>query len=408
MTMRLNERLYKFTTRCVRCAECALGYEDIGFEEVCPIYQRHKFFTYSLGGMAQLARAVHEGRLGIGESLVEVVYRCTSCGACGEMCAEVDFRDIVELQHEVRAGCVEVGQVPLPLMLVIEGLKKEDNMLQRPKAERGKWAEGLGVKDITKEGAEVYFHAGCRYSFDEELWPVVRGAVKLLKEVGVEVGIAGKEETCCGGRAYEMGYQGELTKYAENNIELLRTAGVKVLVTCCADCYYSFKVLYDKIGKLGDLEVWHITDYLWRLMKEGRLKLSKGLNLKVTYHDPCHLGRKVEPWVMWEGEVKRGEIYERPRELLRGIGGVELMEMRRNRENAWCCGAGGGVIDAYPDFARWVALERLKEAKSTGAEVLVTACPWCRRNFLDALKESGEGLEGLKVYDLVELLVQAL
>jgi len=403
--VKLSEKLYKFATRCVRCAQCTLGYRNVEFEEVCPIYQRHHFFTYSLGGMAQLARAVHEGRLGITESLMEVVYQCTSCGACGEMCAEVDFPDIVELQHEVRAGCVEAGQVPLPLMLVIEGLKKEDNMLQRPKGERGRWAEGLSVKDITREGAEVYFHAGCRYSLDEELWPVVRGAVKLLQEAGVDVGIAGKEETCCGGRAYEMGYQGELTKYAENNVELLRTAGVKTLVTCCADCYYSFKVLYDKIGKRGDLEVWHITEYLWKLVREGRLRLGKELNLKVTYHDPCHLGRKAEAWLVQKGEVKRGEVYEPPRELLRSLPGVELVEMRRNRENAWCCGAGGGVIDAYPDFARWVALQRLAEAKSTGAEVLVTACSWCKRNFLDALREGGEDL---KVYDLVELLTQAL
>lgn len=402
--IKLHERLYRFGTMCVRCEGCTYGYKNADFELVCPIHKKYKFFTYSLGGLVQLGRALYEERLGLTESVSSVVYSCMSCGACGEMCAEVDYPDIMQLQHELRARLVEAGQVPYELTAVIEDLKKEDNMLGEAKADRGKWAEGLDVKDVTKEKAQVYFHAGCRYSFDKDLWPSVRGAVGLLKKAGVDVGIAGANETCCGGRAYEMGYQAELTKYAENNMELLKTAEIKTVVTACSDCYYAFKVLYDMTGKKGDVEVFHISEYLDRLIKEGRLMPSRNVDMTVTYHDPCHLGRKVEPWLRQKG-IEEGQVYEPARSVLKSIPGLKLAEMKRNRANSWCCGAGGGVIDSNPEFTIETAIERIEEAKATGAEAMVTACSWCRRAFSDAL-EASKGT--LKVIDYVELVEKAL
>ena len=126
--------------------------------------------------------------------------------------------------------------------------------------------------------------------YDEELWPQVRAAVNILKKAGVDVAIAGKDENCCGCRVYEIGYQGELTKYAENNLEMFKNAGVKTVVTACSDCYQGFKVLYPKIGKQSNVEVLHITEYIDRLVKQGKLKMTKKVPMKVTYHDPCHLG----------------------------------------------------------------------------------------------------------------------
>ena len=252
---------------------------------------------------------------------------------------------------------------------------------------------------------------------------MARAGVNLLRKAGVDVGIMGGDETCCGGRAYELGYAGELTKYAEHQIETLRTAGVRAVVTPCSDCYACFKVLYDKIGKKLEIEVYHITQYLDKLIKEGRLKLSKKVPLNVTYHDPCHLGRLGEPWVHWQGkeikvmgqmivhdppkQYRRGAkgVYETPRDILKSIPGLELVEMYRIKEYAWCCGAGGGVIDAYPDFATWTGAERLREAKAVGAEAIVSACPWCKRNFLDAAKETGDRIQ---VYDIIELVERAV
>jgi Fe-S oxidoreductase len=268
----------------------------------------------------------------------------------------------------------------------------------------------------------VLFHAGCQYSFNDELWPAVKKSVALLRKAGVDVGVLGKEETCCGGRAYEMGFKAELVKFCEHTIDMWKAAGVKTVVTACSDCHHSFNVKYDMIGHKPDIEIIHITQYLKRLIEQDRLQLTKEVPMVVTYHDPCHLGRLGEPWVHWNGretkvlgqlvgfdpprEFRRGNkgIYETPRNLLKSIPGVTLIEMHRIREYAWCCGSGGGVKEAFPDFAEWTAEERLKEAESTGAEAIVTACPWCVANFNETMEEIPFNLKAL---DVVELLYQA-
>ena len=243
----------------------------------------------------------------------------------------------------------------------------------------------------------------------------------LLASAGVDIGIMGKDEACCGGRAYRMGYRGEFTQCAEKNIEAWTKAGVKTVVTSCADCYYAFKRLYPTVG--SKFEVLHTVEFVDRLIKQGKMKFSKMIPMKVTYHDPCHLGRQGEPYVPWNGKEKkiRGQmviyeprkpryngacgVYDQPRSILKAIPGIELVEMERIREYAWCCGAGGGVIDAYPDFSSWTARERIEEAKSTGAEAMVSACPWCESNFISAVKANNEKM---KVYDIVELVQQAI
>lgn len=369
------------------------------------------------------ALSMTDGRIENSDKLLDIIYQCQMCGACDISCKYGQDIEVLQTLYEFRVKCVEDGQLHPAHMAVIDSLRKEDNMLQKPKAERGKWAEGIVVKNITEQSAEVYFHAGCRYSYDSELWPAVRSALNLLLKAGVDVAIGGKDENCCGGRAYDLGYQGELTKYAENNMEMLRTAGAKTVVTCCSDCYHAFKVLYDKIKIQSNVEVLHITEYLERLIKEGKLQLRKDIPMAVTYHDPCHLGRLGEPWIHWEGKIvtnpterwrhepkkiiRKGThgVYEPPRNILKSIPGLRLVEMNRIKEYTWCCGAGGGVVDAYPEFNMWTASERLKEAKDTGAEALVTACPWCNRSFKDAVKETGDNL---KIYDIVELVEKSV
>ena len=410
-----------------RCSYCKwiphVMMTDTRFTTVCPSIAKYEFHSWSAGGRMIAALSLLRNRVSYSDKFLDMIYQCQMDGGCDVSC-KID-RDLEPLQvmQELRIQCVKDGQLIPAHMLVIDGLKKEDNMMQKLKAERGKWAEGLDVKDLTKSKAEVVYHAGCRYSFDEELWPVVKGGLNLLKNAGIDVGIMGREETCCGGRAYEMGYEGELTKYAEHNAETWKTAGVKTVVTPCSDCYQAFKVLYDKIGRKLGIEVLHITEYLDRLIKEGRIKLTKKIPLTVTYHDPCHLGRLAEPWIHWEGkEVKvagqyvvhdppkkyrkgANGVYDVPRDMLKSIPGLRLVEMYRIREYAWCCGAGGGVKEAYPDFALWTAVERINEARAAGAEALVSACPWCKRNFVDAANENGDKI---KVYDIIELVQQAI
>jgi len=219
--------------------------------------------------------------------------------------------------------------------------------------------------------------------------------VALMKAAGVDVGSMGAEESCCGGRSYEIGYTGEFTKYAQHCIDTFNAIGVSKVVTSCSDGYATMKNLYPKVGTEMKFDVLHFTEYLSQLVNDGSLKLTKKVPMKITYHDPCHLGRHL-------GE---NALYDTPRELLKGIPGIELTEMKRIRENAWCCGAGAGVSQANPELALWTANERLKEAKATGAEALVTSCAWCERNFKDAIAEYGEDI---KIYDVAEIARMAL
>jgi Fe-S oxidoreductase len=397
--------------------------ENTDFMEGCPSVSRYHWHAYAASGKFNMAYSLLKERIEISDAFLDVLYRCHMDGSCDISCKVQQDVEPLQMMQELRIKCVEEGELLPAHMIVIEGLRKEDNMMQSSKADRGKWAEGLDVKDLTIDKAEVVYHAGCRYSFDEELQPVARAGVTMLLNAGVDIGIMGVDEACCGGRAYELGYAGELTKYAEHQMETFRTAGVNTLVTPCADCYATFKVLYDKIGKKLGIEVFHIAQYLDRLIKEGKIKLTKEVPLTVTYHDPCHLGRLGEPWIHWQGKEKKvmGQMivhdppkkyrrgangdYETPRDILRSIPGIRLVEMYRIKEYAWCCGAGGGVIDAYPDFAIWTGTERLREAKEVGAKAIVSACPWCKRNFLDAAHATGNKMD---VYDLIELVQKAV
>jgi len=410
---------------CCRCSICKFvpleKLKEIKHSYVCPSIARYNFHTYSGGGRVNMGIALLEKELEYDDKLLEIVYNCQMCGACDISCKYAMDMEVLEPINEIRIKCVEDGHTIPALDGVINSLRKQGTMIPGAKARRGQWASGLDVKDITREKAKVVYHAGCRVCYDKDMWKVAVAAVKLLKKAGVDVGIAGKSESCCGGRAYQMGYKEDFLNQARQNMEMIQKSGAEILVTGCADCYYAFKVLYDKFGLKGKLEVLHITEYLARLIKEGKLKPARKVNLKVTYHDPCHLGRLGEPYIHWEGkpvsghirifdppkEFRRGTygVYEPPRDVLKSIPGLKLVEMDRIKEYAWCCGAGGGVKDSNPEFTRWTAKERIDEAQSTGAEAIVTACPGCEQVFIETIKENKGSL---KVYDVVELLEKAI
>jgi Fe-S oxidoreductase len=398
--------LRKVAWQCSRCSVCkwvdAWEVKSARFAKICPSSLYYLFDAYSCQGRMDVAVALIDQKLKYEDSpaLLDIYYKCNMCGGCDAMCKRVQDMEPLRVIQEIRTRLVGDGQLLPAHAPVMESLRKEDNMMMKPKADRGRWAEGLKVKDLTKEKAEVVFHAGCQLSFDEGLWPVARTALDILQKAGVDIGIMGKDETCCGGKAYEMGYKGEFTKYAESTIEAWRNAGVKTVITPCSDGYYTFKHLYPEVG--ANFEVLHMVEFIDRLIKEGKIKFTRSVPLTVTYHDPCHLGRRDHVYV--PGEAIMG-IYDAPRDIIQSIPGVELVEMYRIKEYAWCCGAGGGAKEAYPDFNAFTARERVEEAGSTGAEALVTACPWCERNFLDAVSTNGQKM---KVYDIVELVQLAI
>jgi len=413
--------------RCNRCSYCKwVPHEvmkDSRFLGVCPSVEEYNFHSRSASGRLITALSLLKERIDLNDASRDTIYQCQMCGGCDVSCKVERDLEPYEIMQELRFRCVENGVFPPEHLKIVDSLKGDANTLGRPKADRGNWADGMGVKSLDKEEADVLFHAGCQYSFNQSLWPTARSGLNLLVNAGVDVGIMGKSEVCCGGRAYEMGFKDVLNGFAKRNIKFWETAGVKTVVTPCADCYQCFKVLYDKAGNKADVEILHMTEFIHRLIQQGKIKLTREVPLNVTYHDPCHLGRLADPWIHWEGEEKSvygqlivhdppkekrfglNGVYDVPRQILKAIPGLKLTEMHRIREYAWCCGSGSGVKETYPDFAESTAAKRIEEARSVGAEAVVSSCPWCKNNFEDCVAETDEPM---KVYDVIDLVQQAM
>ena len=410
---------------CCRCSACKhiplQKIRGVEHSDACPSIAKYGFHAYSGSGRLLIAKEMLTNGFNYTDKLLDIVYNCQMCGACDISCKYAMDMEVLLPINEFRIRCVETGHTYSALDKVINSLRQQGTMVPGAKGKRAAWAAGLGLKDATKEKVEVYYHVGCLTSYDKNYQKLAKATARILKKAGVDFGIGYENESCCGGRAFQMGYKDDFLKQAKKNMAMLKKAGVKTLVTSCADGYQAFRVLYDKYNLKGELEVLHITEYLARLIKEGKLKLNKKVNMTVTYHDPCYLGRLGEPWIQWEGkripgykfvfdppkEYRRGSngVYEPPREVLKSILGLKLAEMDRIKEYAWCCGAGGGVNQSNPEFASWTATERIEEAESTGAEAIASACPWCEKNFNQAIKASGSNL---KVYDIVELVEKAI
>jgi Fe-S oxidoreductase len=410
---------------CCRCSICKFVPLEKLIENrhsyVCPSIARFDYQAYAGAGRMAIGISLLEKRIDFSEKLMDVVYNCQMCGACDISCKYAMDMEVLEPINEMRIECVKGGHTLPVLDKLVDKMSKTGSMVQSAKAGRGDWASRMNVKDATAEKVQVLYHAGCRTCSDKALWKSAQDGLSMIQQSGVDVGIAGEHELCCGSRAYQTGYQEEFLKQAKKTLKLIQKSGAVTLVTGCADCYYAFKVLFDKFGLKGNFEVLHTTQYLERLIQEKKLKPSKKVDIKVTYQDPCHLGRLGEPYIHWKGkpvpgnirifdppkEFRRGTygVYDSPRSILASIPGLKLIEMDRTREYAWCCGGGGGVAESNPEFARWTARERIAEADSTRAEWLVTACAGCEQNFSSALKESGSRI---KVIDINSLLKKAL
>jgi Fe-S oxidoreductase len=413
-----------------RCSNC-LGCKWIPFDKIksqrfgenCPSVCYYNFNTYSARGRFQLAQTILDGDAEYTKKVTEVVHSCTSCGACDVSCKICRY-NLEPLDHNIalKIDAVEKAKT-LPVQETIIGnLKKEQTMIQGQKRiDRMNWAKGIKVKDILLEKAEVLFFPGCKYSYEDGLTEKARAMVFLLQKAGADIGVLGKADACCAGRAYQMGFEKEFEQRANANIEAVRKSGAQVIVTPCSDCYYAFKRLYAKLGL--NVEVVHIVEYLDRLIANGKIQFVKPVQMTVTYHDPCHLGRQGEPYVAWEGGEKKIRnqihtwdpprpryngiygVYDAPRNILKAIPGLRFVEMERIREYSWCCGAGGGCSETLPEFSSWTAAERISEAEATGADTLVTACPWCESNFAGAKNQNGNKI---KIYDIFDLVRAAL
>ncbi len=406
---------------CCRCSACKfIPLEKITgqqYSNVCPSVSHYNFHSYSGGGRMGFGLGLTRGRVEYTPKTAEVVYNCHLCGACDVSCKYGMEMEVLEPLYAVREECVRSGQTVPAWDALVQGMREQAPVTMGSLGMRSDWHKGLDVRDYPVGKAAVVYHAGCLASTDVEAGSVANTAVALLLKAGLDVGVAKAGEMCCGGRSYEMGYRDEAIEQARLYAARLKASGAEELVTGCAHCYQYFKVLYPKLGVDLGLKVSHVVEKLAELVAQGTLAPKKRVDLTVTYHDPCHLGRLAEPWIAWEGVqrerhfrvydpprvLRRGTngVYDPPRDLLASIPGVRIVEMHRIKEYAWCCGAGGGVGETNPEFATWTAGERLHEAESTGARALVTSCPHCVRSL-------SEGQISLEVYDVVEILHMAM
>jgi heterodisulfide reductase subunit D len=249
----------------------------------------------------------------------------------------------------------------------------------------------MNIKDASKEKVETLYFVGCTAAMIPARTHFALNTVKLLEAAGEDFGTLGSKEICCGATTYNLGVEDTFKEIATENTEMLNKLEVQKVLTSCSGCYSVMKNEYPKVAR-RNFEVVHVVEYLDQLITEGKLKPEKKVELTVTYHDPCHLGRY-------------SKLYDAPRRILEAIPGIELIEMPRNREKSWCCGAGAGVKTTYPDFAAWIGEQRIDEAKKTGAQALVTACPFCEGNLTDVAQATEAGMD---VFDVTDLLLRSL
>jgi Fe-S oxidoreductase len=358
-----------------------------GPKQKCPPYEFYRFQRHTPKSRWLMAQRVFHGLDPITPELKEVTYACTNCLMCQELCGVRGdgygpWDITVAMREEIykKEGAIEAHQP------IYENLQRYDNPWQQPKAQRGTWAEGLGLKNLGESGTTTLLFAGC--SADQ---PAGRNGARALASImqiaGEDFAILGREEKCCGLYAFDLGFRGEYERLKVANLETLATAGIRTIVVACGSCQRIWREYVKTSGR--DFRALHGIEYIDQLIHSGRLKFSKRVDKKITYHDSCHLGRGAG-------------VYDEPRRILRTIPGVQLVEMERNRRWAWCCGGGGGVPEADPELAQWSAADRLNEAARTGAELVLTSSTLCGRSFGE-LKQPA-----LPVQDLLEFVRQAL
>ncbi|MBU1670249.1 MAG: (Fe-S)-binding protein [Actinobacteria bacterium] len=413
----------KDMTRCARCSLCKwpplAQVKSIRYSQVCPAISKYNFHSYSGGGKMIIGLSKLRGRVDYSEEMLNVIYRCSVCGACDISCKYSRDLEPLEILHTLRATCVKDGVAPLPAHRpILDSMRNYDNVWQQPRKKKGSWAKKLDVKNAKEQPVDTLYFAGCTYSLRPEMQGIARTTVEVLQSAGVDLGILGEEELCCGSPAYTIGDEELFVENARKNIKALNSLGVRRVVTSCAGCFGVLKTKYPLVEP-ANFEVVNVTELLAELVEQGRLSFSRPLDRTITYHDPCHLGRQSETYKPWHGverkvlnhlviqdppkEFNRGTygVYEAPRKVLAALPGLELTEMERIREFSFCCGSGGGAKSAFPEFALATARERVDEAESTGAEMLVTACPWCESNLSEGIADAGSRLKSASIIELV-------
>jgi Fe-S oxidoreductase len=359
---------------CYQCGKC---------DVVCPWNQVRNF---------SMRKLVRGGTLGMSEIEGEDIWLCTTCGKCSIACP----RDVkqVEAGISLRRIATEYGIYPPtanPIRSIRSGLNGEGNPFSEDRSKRADWAEGLSVLPFNKK-MEILYFPGCYLSYDPRLKKVAVATANILNKAGVSFGILGSKENCCGESIRKAGDEDLYLQLAKENIKTFIDHGVKRILVSSPHCYETFKNEYPEF--MVNFEVVHIAQYLYELINDGRLVLNKGYEKKITYHDPCYLGR-------------HNGIYDEPRKVLQQATALELTEMIDSGEDSLCCGGGGGRIWMDTPKGERFSDIRIEQAVDTGAEVLVTACPYCIANFEDSLLSSKHS-KAIEIKDITEIIQEAM
>jgi Fe-S oxidoreductase len=359
------------------CYECGLC------DTVCPW---NKVTTFSM------RKLIREASFGLSEIEREEIWLCTTCGKCPQRCPRdvKQIEDIVSLRRLATAYGVFPPAIR-PIRAASAGLSSEGNPLGEERGIRGDWAKGLPVKSFT-EGVEILYFPCCYPSYDSRLKKVAQATANILLKAGVDFGVLGSKVNCCGESIRKTGNEELFKHLAKENIKTFIDHGVKKILLSSPHCYHTFKNEYPEF--MVDFEVVHITQYLFQLVNEGRLRLTGEYATKVTYHDPCYLGR-------------HNGIFDEPREILKRIPGLELIEMAESREDSLCCGMGGGRIWLETPSSERFSNLRLQQAIGIGAEVLATSCPYCITQFEDS-RFSLTDSEVIQIKDITEILQEVV
>jgi len=389
-------KLERMILQCISCGDCR---EATDFSSdppkwgVCVARDHTPGFEPFFGrGKMQIIRSLWQGKLELSKDMAEVIYQCPTCNACSEAC----FYDIdnASFYEALRAELVDAGFALDGHNEMNQAMTDLLNPYQRDKKQKNDWLEKLDfkIKDASSEKADVLYFVGCTTALTPQIQTVAINTAKVLKKFGVDFSVFGENEVCCGSVAMRTGDRKAFNYVSDKNLDLFQKSGIKTIITSCAGCYRTLKLDYADLLKDLNVNVVHTIELISKIINEKNIQL-KNLGINATYHDPCHTGRN-------SGDTP---LYEEPRELLKKM--ANLVEMATIKENAKCCGAGGGVKKAFPELALEIAKSRVLEAEETGAENLVSICPFCFRNIDDAIKALNSNM---KMVDLLELIDQAL
>ena len=360
--------------RCYQCGLC---------DAVCPW---NRLINFSM------RKIVRQATFGMTDIESEDIWRCTTCGSCPQQCPR-DVRQI-ESVISLRRLATEYGIFPKAvkaLRSVSANLVGTGNPMGEDRQARADWAKDLSVKPFA-EGMEILYFPGCYLSYDPRLKKVAKATASILNHAGIDYGILGTKENCCGESIRKTGNEELFKRLARENIKTFIENGVKKILVSSPHCYHTFKNEYSEF--MVNFEVVHISEFILELIDAGRLELTKEYNRQVTYHDPCYLGR-------------HNSIYDEPRQALNNIPGLKLVEMPDSRKKSLCCGGGGGRIWMETVKGERFSDLRIEQAVGVGAEVLVTACPYCITHFEDS-RLILEDSESLEVKDITEVIQEAI